>query len=181
MPDEFVLDLNAIRERARRKMDDGAVTPANRTDVSAVIEVLNEALATEIVCVLRYKNHYYMAQGLNAGPVAAEFLEHAAEEQDHADRISERIVQLGGKPNLNPEGLQSRAHSEYVEADTLRGQIKEDLVAERIAIESYTEIIRWLGDRDPTTRRLMEDILSNEEEHADDLSSLLTQIPETAS
>jgi bacterioferritin len=180
MPDEFVLDLNAIRERARRKMDDGAVTPANRTDVSAVIEVLNEALATEIVCVLRYKNHYYMAQGLNAGPVAAEFLEHAAEEQDHADRISERIVQLGGKPNLNPEGLQSRAHSEYVEADTLRGQIKEDLVAERIAIESYTEIIRWLGDRDPTTRRLMEDILSNEEEHADDLSSLLTQIPEPA-
>ena len=180
MPDEFTLDLESIRQRARQKMDDGAVTPANQTDVEQVIQVLNEALATEIVCVLRYKNHYYTAQGLNAKAVAAEFLEHAAEEQSHADRISERIVQLGGNPNLNPEGLRSRSHSEYVESDTLRAQIKEDLIAERIAIESYTEIIRWLGDGDPTTRRLMEDILANEEEHADDLSSLLAQVPEPA-
>ena len=180
MPDEFILDLESIRSRARQKMDDGAVTEANTMDIEAVVSVLNEALATEIVCVLRYKNHYYTAQGLNAKAVAAEFLEHAAEEQSHADRICERIVQLGGSPNLNPDGLKSRSHSEYVEADTLRAQIKEDLIAERIAIESYTEIIRWLGDGDPTTRRLMEDILANEEEHADDLSSLLAQVPEPA-
>ena len=178
MPDEFTLDLESIRNRARQKMDDGAVTEANTMDIPAVVAVLNEALATEIVCVLRYKNHYYTAQGLNAKAVAAEFLEHAAEEQSHADRICERIVQLGGNPNLNPEGLKSRSHSEYIEADTLRAQIKEDLIAERIAIESYTEIIRWLGEGDPTTRRLMEDILSNEEEHAEDLSSLLAQVPE---
>lgn len=179
MVKEFKLDLQTIRQRARSKMSDGAVTPANTSDVAAVIGVLNEALATEVVCVLRYKNHYYTAQGMNAKSVAAEFLEHAAEEQMHADMICERIVQLGGNPNLDPKGLISRSHSEYVEADTLREQIEEDLVAERIAIESYTEIIRWLGDKDPTSRRLMEDILRMEEEHADDLASLLAQVPAT--
>ncbi len=179
MVKEFKLDLQTIRQRARSKMSDGAVTPANTSDVAAVIGVLNEALATEVVCVLRYKNHYYTAQGMNAKSVAAEFLEHAAEEQTHADMICERIVQLGGNPNLDPKGLISRSHSEYVEADTLREQIEEDLVAERIAIESYTEIIRWLGDKDPTSRRVMEDILRMEEEHADDLASLLAQVPAT--
>ena len=179
MVKEFKLDLQTIRQRARSKMSDGAVTPANTSDVAAVIGVLNEALATEVVCVLRYKNHYYTAQGMNAKSVAAEFLEHAAEEQMHADMICERIVQLGGNPNLDPKGLVSRSHSEYVEADTLREQIEEDLVAERIAIESYTEIIRWLGDKDPTSRRVMEDILRMEEEHADDLASLLAQVPAT--
>ena len=179
MVKEFKLDLQTIRHRARSKMSDGAVTPANTSDVAAVIGVLNEALATEVVCVLRYKNHYYTAQGMNAKSVAAEFLEHAAEEQMHADMICERIVQLGGNPNLDPKGLISRSHSEYVEADTLREQIEEDLVAERIAIESYTEIIRWLGDKDPTSRRVMEDILRMEEEHADDLASLLAQVPAT--
>ena len=179
MVKEFKLDLQTIRQRARSKMSDGAVTPANTSDVAAVIGVLNEALATEVVCVLRYKNHYYTAQGMNAKSVAAEFLEHAAEEQMHADMICERIVQLGGNPNLDPKGLVSRSHSEYVEGDTLREQIEEDLVAERIAIESYTEIIRWLGDKDPTSRRVMEDILRMEEEHADDLASLLAQVPAT--
>jgi bacterioferritin len=138
-----------------------------------VIEVLNEALATEIVCVLRYKRHYYMADGLNAGPVAAEFLQHANEELGHADEIALRITQLQGAPNFNPSGITDRSHAEYVEGTTLVDMIREDLVAERIAIESYGEIIRWLGDKDPTTRRMMEGILAVEEEHADDLLSLL--------
>jgi bacterioferritin len=138
--------------------------------------VLNEALATEIVCVLRYKRHYYMAEGLNAGPVAAEFLQHANEEMGHADQIALRITQLQGEPNFNPVGITDRSHAEYVEGTTLVDMIREDLVAERIAIESYSEIIRWLGDKDTTTRRLMEDILAVEEEHADDLLSLLADL-----
>jgi bacterioferritin len=172
----FDVDLLAIRARARQHMEAGAVTGANRIDHDQVIEVLNDALATEIVCVLRYKRHYYMADGLNAGPVAAEFLQHANEELGHADQIALRITQLQGAPNFNPAGITDRSHAEYVEGTTLVDMIKEDLVAERIAIESYTEIIRWLGDKDSTTRRLMEEILAMEEEHADDLLSLLADL-----
>src|SRR5206468_9224821 len=143
---------------------------------ATVVKVLNEALATEIVCVLRYKRHYFMASGINAESVAAEFLQHANDEQGHADQISHRIVQLGGAPNLNPEGLLTRSHAEYVEGETLTDMIKEDLVAERIAIDSYREIVQYLGNDDPTSRRLMETILAVEEEHADDLVSLLGKI-----
>ncbi len=172
----FVTDLSAIRKRARAKMMDGAVTDAYRADRERVIDVLNEALATEIVCVLRYKNHYYMARGIHKEPVAAEFLQHAADEQGHADMICERITQLGGEPNLNPEGLARRSHSEYRGGETLRDLIKEDLVAERIAIETYSEIVRWIGEDDPTTRRLMEQILGMEEEHANDMLDLLDRV-----
>jgi len=169
----FKSDIEAIRARARKHMMDGAVTGAYKADRDRVLEVLNEVLATEIVCVLRYKSHYYRARGIYKEPVAAEFLEHAAEEQAHADRVSERIAQLGGEPNLNPEGLAARSHSEYRGGESLRELIQEDLVAERIAVETYSEIIRWLADDDPTTRRMMEDILAQEEEHADDLLDLL--------
>ena len=173
---EFVTDLTAIRKRARAKMMDGAVTGAYKADRERVITVLNEALATEIVCVLRYKSHFYMARGIHKEPVAAEFLQHAAEEQGHADLICERITQLGGEPNLNPEGLAARSHSEYRGGNSLTDLVKEDLVAERIAIETYSEIIRWIGDDDPTTRRLMESILGMEEEHANDMLDLLDQM-----
>ena len=145
-----------------------------------MIKICNEALATEIVCVLRYKRHYFVAEGINADSVAAEFAEHAAEEQAHADSIAQRIIQLGGKPNFSPEGLSGRSHSEYVEGDTLVDMIKEDLIAERIAIDSYKEIIDYLGDKDPTTRRMFEQILAVEEEHADDLVSLLGGVPKHA-
>ena len=157
-------------------MDEGPITDAYGADRKQVIEVLNEALATEIVCVLRYKRHYFMADGINAGPVACEFLQHANEELDHADRIALRIVQLQGEPNFSPIGIADRSHAEYVEGDSLVTMIKEDLVAERIAIESYAEIVQWLGLKDPTTRRLMEDILAMEEEHADDLLNLLADL-----
>lgn len=169
----FFTDIKKLRQRARKHMQDGAVTGGYTADRETVIKVLNEALATEIVCVLRYKHHYFMAGGLNAEPVAQEFLEHANEEQQHADQIAQRITQLGGKPNLSPEGLLTRSHSEYVEGESLREMIEENLVAERIAIDSYREIIQYLGDKDPTTRRLMEDILAVEEEHADDMAGLL--------
>jgi len=172
----FQSDLEAIRSRARTKMEDGAVTGAYKADRARVIEVLNEVLATEIVCVLRYKNHYYMARGIDSQPVAAEFLQHANEEQGHADLVAQRITQLGGRPNLNPAGLATRSHAEYKEGDTLEEMIKEDLVAERVAIETYSEIVRWLGDDDVTTRRMIEGILAMEEEHADDLANLLEQI-----
>ena len=173
MADPFKTDLETIRRRARQRMEDGAVTGAYLADRTRVIEVLNEVLATEIVCVLRYKNHYFMASGINAQPVAQEFLQHANEEQQHADLVAERITQLGGNPNFNPDGLATRAHAQYIEAATLERMIREDLVAERIAIETYAEITRWLGTDDPTTRRLMEDLLKVEEEHADDLATLL--------
>lgn len=176
MKQPFKTDLEAIRKRARAKMADGAVTGAYKADTRVVVGVLNEVLATEIVCVLRYKSHYYMASGINSESVAAEFLQHATEEQSHADWVAERIAQLGGRPDLNPAGLATRSHSEYVEGDTLRSMIEENLVAERIAIETYSEIIRWLGDDDPTTRRLMEDILKMEEEHADDMATLLGRV-----
>lgn len=174
--DNFVSDLESIRERARAKMMDGAVTGAYLADKDQVIEVLNEVLATEIVCVLRYKNHYYMASGIHSQAAAAEFLEHANEEQQHVDQVAQRITQLGGNPNFNPEGLQTRAHAEYKDVDTLEQMITEDLVAERVAIETYSEIIRWLGNDDPTTRLLIESILKVEEEHADDLVNLLQRM-----
>ena len=173
----FVTDVKALRERARRHIEQGAVTAGYQADRETVIKICNEAMATEIVCVLRYKRHYFMAEGINAESVAAEFAEHAAEEQTHADRIAERIVQLGGEPNFSPDGLSSRSHSEYVEGETLIDMIKEDLIAERIAIDSYKEIIDYLGDKDTTTRRMFEEILAVEEEHADDLVSLLGGFP----
>lgn len=173
---EFLTDVQTLRQRAREKINEGPITSAYGADRERVIEVLNEALATELVCILRYKRHYFTATGLNAESVAAEFLQHATEEQDHADRIAERIAQLQGSPNFDPEGLASRSHSEYDASDGLIDMITEDLVAERVAIESYTEIIQWLGDKDPTTRRLMEDVLSVEEEHADDLVGFLEEL-----
>ncbi len=169
----FTSDIETIRKRAREHIERGAVTAGYGADRDTVIKLLNEALATEIVCVLRYKRHYFMASGIHAKSVAAEFLEHANEEQAHADRIAERITQLDGAPNFNPEGLLTRAHADYVEGDDLVDMIREDLIAERIAIDSYREIIRFLGNDDPTTRRMMEDILAMEEEHAEDMATLL--------
>jgi len=173
---KFLTDISEIRRRARQHIEDGAVTDSYRGDRKTVLRVLNEALATEIVCVLRYKRHHFMAKGIHSQAVAEEFLEHAAEEQEHADMIAERITQLDGEPNFNPEGLLTRSHSEYVEGESLVEMIKEDLVAERIAIESYSEIIRYLADNDPTSRRLMEEILAKEEEHAEDMKTLLEAI-----
>lgn len=172
----FLSDIQAIRERARQHIEQGAVTPGYQADRETVIRVLNAALATEIVCVLRYKRHFFMATGINAQSVAAEFLQHANEEQMHADQIAQRIVQLGGEPNFSPEGLLTRSHSEYIEGTSLIDMITEDLVAERIAIDSYREMIGYLGNDDPTTRRMMETILATEEEHADDLVSLLEEL-----
>lgn len=172
----FLTDIKTLRERARRHIENGAVTEGYTADRETVVKLLNEALATEIVCVLRYRRHYFMATGINAESVAAEFLQHANEEQGHADQIAGRIVQLGGEPNFNPEGLLSRSHAEYVEGESLTDMIKEDLVAERIAIDSYRELITYFGDDDPTSRRMMEEILAVEEEHADDLVSLLEKM-----
>lgn len=171
----FLSDIATLRSRARQHLEQGAVTPGYRANRETVINLLNEALATEIVCVLRYKRHFYMASGINAQSVAQEFLQHANEEQTHADQLAQRIVQLGGEPNFSPEGLSTRSHSEYVEGESLVDMIKEDLVAERIAIDSYREMIAYFGSDDPTTRRLMEEILAMEEEHADDLVSLLEE------
>ena len=178
MTKSFLSDIQTIRKRAREHIQQGAVTSGYAADRKTVLKILNEALATEIVCVLRYKRHHFMASGINAQSVAAEFLEHANEEQGHADLISTRIVQLGGAPNLSPDGLASRSHSEYVEGENLVDMIREDLVAERIAIDTYGEIIRYLGNDDPTTRRMMETILASEDEHAEDLSSLLDELGE---
>ena len=172
----FLTDIKTLRKRARQHIEQGAVTDGYKADRKTVIKVLNEALATEIVCVLRYRRHYFMASGIHAESVAAEFLQHSNDEQAHADQIAQRIVQLGGEPNFNPEGLLTRSHAEYAEGTTLIDMIKEDLVAERIAIDSYREIIQYLGNDDPTTRRMMEGILAMEEEHADDLVSLLDEM-----
>lgn len=172
----FLTDVKTLRERARQHIEQGAVTAGYNADRETVLNLLNEALATEIVCTLRYKRHYYMADGLNASIAADEFLEHAQQEQQHADWLAERIVQLGGAPNFSPEGLHSRSHAEYVEGETLKEMVKEDLIAERIAIDSYREIATYLGDKDPTTRRIMEEILAQEEEHADDMASILESL-----
>lgn len=166
-------DIPSLRKRARQQIEQGAVTSGYAADRETVLKLLNEALATEIVCVLRYKRHYFMADGIHAEPVAAEFLEHATQEMAHADRLAERIIQLRGEPNFSPDGLSARSHAEYVEGNSLKEMIQEDLVAERIAIESYREMVAYIGEKDPTTRRILEDILASEEEHADDLVSLL--------
>jgi bacterioferritin len=172
----FLTDIQTLRARARQHIEQGAVTPGYRANRETVIRLLNEALATEIVCVLRYKRHYFMASGINAQSVAQEFLQHANDEQLHADQIAQRIVQLGGDPNFSPDGLSTRSHSEYVEGASLVDMIKEDLVAERIAIDSYRDMINYFGNDDPTSRRMMEGILAMEEEHADDLVSLLEEL-----
>ena len=171
--EEFLTDVQTLRERARTNMKKGPVTDAYGADLNRVIFVLNQALATELVCVLRYKRHYFTAEGLNAQAAAKEFLEHAGEEADHADMIAARITQLGGDPDFNPESLTGRSQTEYDSSKELQRMIEEDLVAERIAIASYTEIITWLGDGDPTTRRMLETILAVEEEHAEDMFDLL--------
>ena len=169
----FLTDIKTIRERAREHIKRGAVTESYTLDRDTVLKLLNEALATEIVCVLRYKAHYFLASGINAKSVAAEFLEHANEEQAHADRIAERITQLDGTPNFEPTGLTSRSHAEFVVPDDLPSMIEENLVAERIAIDSYREIINYVGDRDTTTKRLLEEVLAQEEEHAEDMKTLM--------
>jgi len=169
----FLTDIQTLRKRAREHIAEGAITPGYHADRDVVVKLLNEALATEIICVLRYKRHYFMARGIHAESVATEFQEHAAEEQQHADQIAERITQLGGEPDFSPEGLATRSHAEYVEGDSLEDMIREDLVAERIAIDSYREMAEYFGTKDITTRRLMEEILAKEEEHADDLATLL--------
>lgn len=169
----FLTDITTIRDRARREIQDGAVTQDYSLDKDQVIKVLNEALATEIVCVLRYRFHYFMATGIHKEGAAAEFLEHSNEEQQHADRIAERIKQLGGKPQMNPAVIANTSHSEYVEGTSLEDMLREDLVAERIAIQTYREMIKFFGEKDPTSRRMMEDILAVEEEHADDIADLL--------
>jgi bacterioferritin len=178
---EFLTDIKTLRERARNEIDKGPVTDAYGADLSRVLQVLNEALATEIVCVLRYKRHHYTASGLYSEPVAAEFLEHAQEEQAHADKLAQRIVQLGGKPDFDPDTLSSRSHTPYDSSSDLIEMIREDLVAERVAVASYTEICQWLGDKDPTTRRVFEELLAQEEEHADDLRGLLERMPKDGS
>lgn len=173
MNDATMTDVRTLRERARQRIGDGAVTKGYSADRETVLKLLNEALATEVVCNLRYRRHYFMAAGPNSEAAKAEFLEHATQELQHADQIAERIVQLGGEPDLNPATLLERSHAEYVPGRSLEDMIKENLVAERIAIDSYREIIQYLGDKDPTSRRLMEEILATEEEHAEDMSSLL--------
>jgi len=175
-PEPFIGDNKTLRDRARHHMENGAVTPGYRANQTTVIKLLNQALATELVCVLRYRRHHFMASGLNARGIAQEFLVHANEEQAHADLLARRIVQIGGEPNFSPEGLLTRSHSEYVEGVTLIGMIEEDLIAERVAIDSYRETINYLESDDPTTRRMLEDILAMEEEHAEDLAGLLKEL-----
>lgn len=171
-----ITNITALRERARKHVEDGAVTEEYKADRAMVLKLLDEALATEIVCSLRYKRHYYTAHGLASLSVAEEFREHAREEEQHAERFAARISELGGSPNFSPHGLAERSHAEYVEGNSLMEMIREDLIAERIAIESYREIITYLGDDDPTTRRLFEDVLAVEEEHAEDLASLTSRL-----
>ena len=176
----ILTDIQTLRKRARQHIDDGSVTAGYSANRATVLKLLNDSLATELVCVLRYRRHHFMARGIHSQSVAQEFLDHSNEELGHADEIAERIMQLGGEPDFAPAGLVGRSHAEYVEGDTLASMIKEDLVAERIAIDSYRDIIKFLGDQDPTTRRMMEGILAVEEEHADDLADLLVAFPESS-
>ncbi|MDP9664346.1 UNVERIFIED_ORG: bacterioferritin [Pseudomonas cremoricolorata] len=166
-------DIQTLRQRAREHVENGAVTEGYNADRERIIKLLNDSLATELVCTLRYKRHYFMASGVKASVAAEEFLEHANQESEHADKLAERIVQLGGEPDFNPDNLSKNSHAQYVAGATLKEMVLEDLVAERIAIDSYREIIQYIGDKDPTTRRIFEDILAQEEEHADDMSDLL--------
>ncbi len=169
-------DVTTLRERARKNVENGAVTESYSADIDEVLRLLNESLATELVCVLRYKRHYFMANGLKAHVAAEEFLEHANQESEHADRLAERIVQLGGEPEFNPDLLSKNSHAQYVAGKNLKEMVYEDLVAERIAIDSYREIIQYIGEKDPTTRRIFEDILAQEEEHADDMADILKDL-----
>ena len=169
-------NTQTLRERAKQFVDEGAVTQGYSANKEEVISLLNEALATELVCVLRYKRHYHMAKGINSESVKAEFLEHSIEEMEHADRIAKRITELGGEPDFSPNGLSDRSHAQYAPGDSLVSMIKEDLIAERIAIESYREFIAYLGNNDPTTQKMIKEILSVEEEHADEMASLLEGI-----
>ena len=173
MSDVHLTDIRTLRERARHNVENGAVTEGYDGDREEIIRLLNASLATEWVCVLRYKRHYYMAKGVKAQVAAAEFLEHAEQEAEHADKLAERIVQLGGEPELNPDLLSKNSHAQYVAGNTLKEMVTEDLIAERIAIDSYREIIQYIGDKDPTTRRIFEEILAQEEEHADDMADIL--------
>jgi bacterioferritin len=174
----FVADIPALRKHARQHLGEGAVTSGYSADRAAVLKLLNDSLATELVCVLRYRRHHFMARGIHSQSVAQEFLDHSNEEQGHADELAARIVQLGGSPDFAPDGLSRRSHAEYVEGTSLASMIREDLVAERIAIDSYRGIIKFLGNDDPTTRRMMEGILAVEEEHADELADLLVAFPD---
>lgn len=176
----FLTDIQTLRARARNHIDEGSVTAGYSADRDVVLKMLNDSLATELVCVLRYRRHHFMARGIHSQSVAQEFLDHSNEEQGHADQIAERMVQLGGAPDFAPSGLESRSHAQYVEGNSLASMIREDLVAERIAIDSYRDIIHYLGDKDPTTRRMMEDILAVEETHADELADLLVAFPEAS-
>jgi len=175
-PKVRLTDIATLRQRAREHLEDGAVTTGYRADRQQVLRLLNEALATELVCWLRYQRHYFMAKGIHAEVAASEFLQHSNQEAEHADLLAARIIQLRGEPNFSPEGLAERSHAEYVAGGTLKEMLQEDLVAERIAIESYGEVIRFLGGDDPTSRILLESILATEEEHADDLAGLLDGI-----
>jgi len=170
-------DVQGVRVRARQNIEQGAVTARYSAHLATVLKRLNDALATELVCVLRYRRHHFMVRGIHSQAVAAEFLVHSNEEQAHADQLAARIVQLGGEPDFSPDTLLRRSHAEYVEAATLADMVTENLVAERIAIDSYRDFIQYVGDQDPTTRRLLESILAMEEEHADELAGLLLEIP----
>ncbi|MCU1749146.1 bacterioferritin [Pseudomonas sp. 6D_7.1_Bac1] len=176
MSDIQLSDVSTLRKRARRNVENGAVTEGYSANRKEILRLLNESLATELVCVLRYKRHYFMANGLKAAVAADEFLEHATQEAQHADKLAERIVQLGGEPEFNPDLLSKNAHAQYVAGNSLRDMVYEDLVAERIAIDSYREIIQYIGEKDPTTRRIFEDILAQEEEHADDMADILKDL-----
>ncbi len=168
------LDQEAI-DRARNDIEDGAVTPSAGPWVQKIIGFLNDSLATELVCVMRYRRHYFTASGLSSPAIADEFLEHANDELSHADRIAARIVQLGGEPDFRPSGLEKRSHAEYDESTDIRAMLRANLVAERVAVETYRQLIRLIGDKDPTTRRLLEDVLADEEEHADELKDMLSR------
>jgi bacterioferritin len=174
----FLTDVATLRQRARQHIEEGAITLSYGANRESVVDLLNDALATELVCVLRYRRHHFMAAGLSANSVAQEFMQHSIEEQAHADQIASRIVQLRGEPNFSPDSLTSRSHAEYVEGNSLVEMIRENLVAERIAIDSYREMINYLGDNDTTTRRMLEGILAMEEEHADDLLTLVEKYVE---
>ena len=176
MSNAQLTDITTLRERARHNVDQGAVTEGYAADREEILRLLNESLATELVCTLRYKRHYYMATGLKASTAADEFLEHANQEMQHADKLAERITQLGGEPDFNPDNLSRNSHAQYVAGNTLKEMVYEDLVAERIAIDSYREIIQYIGESDPTTRRIFEDILAQEEEHADDMADILADL-----
>ncbi|WEX16564.1 ferritin-like domain-containing protein [Pseudomonas sp. G11] len=176
MTEANLTDVATLRSRARQNVENGAVTEGYDADREEIIRLLNASLATELVCVLRYKRHYFMASGVKTQIAAEEFLEHATQEAEHADKLAERIVQLGGEPEFNPDLLSKNSHAQYVAGNTLKEMVYEDLVAERIAVDSYREIIQYIGDKDPTTRRLFEEILAQEEEHADDMADILESL-----